>query len=148
MVSVPKSFFLNTMVSKPRNPMTDIKQFEGPVSFEPADLRCKDDIFISVRFMPDGGCPHPYFHLSARITGAIEPNETGVLLIDLWETAAPEKCIASMTFTVSHGLVTIEDGFVRGDHKGYGLMHLLIALAQNLCGWSRGVTGFQYILAD
>jgi len=51
-----------------------------------------------------------------------------------------------MTFMVSHSLVMIEDGLVRGAHKGYGLPHLLIAIAQNLCGWNRGVTGFQYLL--
>jgi len=128
--------------------MNDTNHFEDPIWFERADLRCEGDLYITARYLPEGRAPDPCFHLDAKATGAIGPNEAGTLLIDLWATETTHDRIASMQIQFSPSTAAIDDGYVRGDYKGTGFPHLLVAIAQNLSGWTRGVTGFQHLLLD
>jgi hypothetical protein len=53
-----------------------------------------------------------------------------------------------MLFSVNGNLVTAIDGYVNGCLKGMGLPHLLVTMAQELTGWTRGVHGFNDLLLD
>lgn len=128
--------------------MSDIKHFEAPIWFEPADLRRVGDLYITARYLPEGRSPDPCYHLDAKHGGSIGPNDVGTLLIDLWATDSTDERVASMLFDIGASRVTVSDGYVRGDHKGVGLPHMLVSSAQNLTGWNRGVADFQYLLVD
>jgi hypothetical protein len=122
--------------------------FEEPIWYEPAVLGSNIDLFVTARYQPTGRSPDPCFHLDPKTSSAIGANDSGAMVIDLWGTVSTDDRIASMLFEIDTNLVTLIDGYVNGGYKGIGLPHLLLTMAQELTGWTRGVHGLSDLLLD
>lgn len=112
-----------------------------PFLIEPITLAHDLTLYCSIRFMSSEYPAHEPLNISPNAEAVLNRDAQGVLLIDLWTDEEGTHNIGSTAFTVGREIITLDQHSISGDWTGAGLLFLMLAMAQNLMGWSRYVVG-------
>ena len=112
-----------------------------PFLIEPISLAPDLTLHCSVRFISALYPPHEPLNVSPSAEAVLDRDVEGVLFIDLWADANGRTKFGGTAFTIGREIITLDQHGISGQWTGAGLLFLMIAMAQNLMGWSRYVVG-------
>lgn len=112
-----------------------------PFLIEPITLAHDLTLYCSIRFVSAQYQPQEPLNISPRAEAVLDRDAQGALFIDLWADEDGTHNFGSTTFTVGREIITLDKHAISGDWTGAGLLFLMIAMAQNLMGWSRYIVG-------
>lgn len=119
-------------------------ELPAPILFEPLELTDHSNMLVSIRFSSIENALDIVTHINPKGIRQLDDSDAGYLLIDVWSKSEPEKLIANITFLVEDNLFAVRDIHVDQEWRNKGLLCIMIAIVQNISGWSRNISGLEW----
>lgn len=79
------------------------------------------------------------------LEGIFDNEDVGHLMLDVWSVSEPDRLIANVTLLAEEDLFAVRDIYVDPEWRNRGLISYMLANAQNISGWSRIITGLEWV---
>ena len=123
----------------------NLSKIPQPLLIEPLHLTDNIVLSLSIRFHPDGEPIDSIIHYHPKDEGIFDNEDVGHLMLDVWSISEPDRLIANVTLLAEEDLFAVRDIYVDPEWRNRGLISYMLANAQNLSGWSRIITGLEWV---
>lgn len=122
-----------------------LSELPDPLLLEPMQLTNDIVLSLSIRFYPDDEPCDLVFHYDPKLENIFDNEDVGHLHLDVWSMDDPDRLLANVTLLAEEDLFAVRDVYVDPEWRNRGLISYMLAVAQNLSGWSRIITGLEWV---